>query len=141
VRNGNLLPGRLDWYDRTPLAVMNNYQQTVAPHVTTVRWSYTVPAGRKAYLETAHCSLLRAVVAAPANFAAVQQKYTPSGGSTGVYVISGINTNNVGDQFALQVGASFLGFAGDAFEGSTVDQSVGGTTIMRNFAKLTEFDA
>lgn len=42
------------FYDRNPLVKNNIWVSSVAAHASTVRWSYTVPTDRKAYVSLAH---------------------------------------------------------------------------------------
>lgn len=141
MRGGNAANPRQAWYDRNPLAVWKVYSAAIAPAGATVRWSYTVPVVRKAYLEGGQASVLRQTVAAPVDIAQAFVRYTPSGGSGGPLAQANLLNNAVGALDTQNISSSVLGFAGDLFEGVTVDASTGGTMVVRITAKFTEFDA
>jgi hypothetical protein len=112
-----------------------------APHAITQRWSYTVPVGRKAFIEAFFALVQRNTAAAPVGAAAVIMQYTPVGGAATRVLDVWVSSNGVGDT-ALQTPTNF-GFmqAGDVLTASDQDSSTGGTVTYVQTAKYTEFDA
>ena len=69
-------------YDRTPITRVNTYVAGAqAPHATTQRWTYTVPAGKKFTNGVGQASAQRNAVAAPAGPALAFHRITPNGGA------------------------------------------------------------
>lgn len=142
MRGASASNPRQQWFDRNPLAVAKSFVQTaVAPHATTVRWSYTVPAARKCQLEMVALEVLRDVAAAPVGFASVLVRYTPSGGAATTIVRIDTLNNTVGAVNVSSLGGAITGFPGDLFEGLTADGSTGGSNLYVVTGKFTEFDA
>src|SRR6266478_4432571 len=97
MRIGNSLAGRPPFYDRNPLNVGKTFSGVgLAPHGSTQRWVYTVPANRKAFIASAISQVLRNTVATtPARyFAGIQD--TPAIGSAGNPVTAAQYLNTVG---------------------------------------------
>lgn len=142
MRGGNAANPRQQWFDRNPLAVAKAYvNAATAPHATTVRWTYTVPAARKVQLEMVALEVLRDAAAAPVGFASVLVRYTPNGGANTTIVRIDTLNNTVGAVNVQSLGGAITGFAGDLFEGVTSDGSTGGSNLYVVTAKFTEFDA
>jgi len=58
---------RAEWYDRNPNMTYQYYHGTgVAPHSVVARWSYTVPTGKKAFIESLLIMIQRTAVATSA---------------------------------------------------------------------------
>lgn len=129
------------YYDRNAVPKVLSYAQgAIAPHVQTQRWTYTVPAGKKAFIEEIFAQVRRESVAAPAVRIDVQITYAPVSGSNMFIGLPIIYTNNVGDQeteFPPQLG---LLVAGDLIHGDTEDTSTGGTAAYVVAMKFIEFD-
>ena len=130
------------WYDRNPLPVSEKFfTQTLAPAGVTAQWTYTVPTGRKAMVESAFCYLDRATVATTAGYAQAFIQYLPQGVAAADMVQAAINNNAVdSSDKAINAGTAVM-VAGDQLRGQTSDASVGGTYRADVIAKLTEFDA
>ena len=130
------------WYDRNPSIQVKNYSAAgVAPHTSTLRWSYTVPSGKKAFLELADIEVVRATAATTVGMVSAGITYTPSGGSEVNVIVVEIRTNGVGDRAGKTVGQAFVMSAGDSIKAYTTDTSTGGTIDYTMSAKITEFDA
>jgi hypothetical protein len=133
---------RPEWWDRNPITNSIQYVATgVAPHGATQRASYTVPAGKKAYVDMVLLTVRRDLAAGAAALAAAYATYTPSGGTETRLFQQGDfqNTVNAGQQATItQFG--FLG-VGDAVKLYTLDASTGGTYTYLIGAKITEYDA
>lgn len=128
--------------DRNPVNKTNEVQTAaIAPHGTTTRWSYTVPVGKKAQIQTASCICVRVTVAAPVGETSAQLAYTPSGGAAVTLFEAHLDTNaalDVSVQNESQLGDML---AGDIITAQDFDTSTGGTVKFRESAKVYEFDA
>jgi len=132
---------RLEWYDRNPINRRQVYfAQSVGPHVLTQRWTYTVPAGKKAWLEAVVVRVERSTITANPGRVRAMIQFTGAGGVGQPLLEVDILTGNVGDRDELALG--FCGFlnTGDTLEGYTADFSVGGFCDFLVTAKITEFD-
>jgi hypothetical protein len=113
----------------------------IAPHTQATRFTYTVPTGKKAFVEMLQTRVQRSTAASAASRVIAWIGYQPSGGSGSLMSYSVINTNGVGDKDANIVGQSIVMNAGDTLTGYTSDGSTGGACdYMLNY-KITEFDA
>lgn len=133
---------RPDFWDRNPSMSNTNFTANgIAPHVSTVRASFTVPVKRKAWLDMLWLRMGRSNVAGTGSFYQIVATYTPSGGPAAplIYIFS---TSNVAGTFTETV-APALGFlnTGDLLALTTVDASVGGTVDYQASQKVTSFDA
>jgi len=125
------------WYDRSPsLQLKRFYGVDVAPHSATQRWTYTVPAGKKAFLEAINLKLIRKTAASTVGVA-----YASIVLNTYSVFEARVVTNNVGDKDAVSVGQALTLNPGDTLEGYTYDGSTGGTFDYQTIVKITEFDA
>ena len=134
--------GRPTFYDRNPAPKSNLYSAgAVVPHGSTTRWSYTVPAGKKAWVDALFLAVDRAAAAAPAGTIAANINYVPNGGATAVLGQALLINNTVGAMDKLSVTQfGYLG-AGDVISATTVDTSTGGSADLTAGAKYTEYDA
>ena len=130
------------YYDRNSATKGLTYAAAgVAPHATTTRWAYTVPAGKAAYVETLNMMLTRD------NAPTVQQL-----AQVIVYILSSDAVTTIALQireytlstyvfiYASQSNIALLK-AGDIIYAATNDPSTGGTHIYTADMKLTQFDA
>lgn len=132
---------RPDYFDRNPIIRWQQYVAAgIAPHGGTVRWTYTVPAGKKAYLENGFMQTRRDSVAAPAGQALASIRYTPNGGTIARFAATDVSTNAVGDKDAVVLGPLALLMVGDVVDSLTQDGSTGGVMTHIATAKITEFD-
>jgi hypothetical protein len=139
---GNILVARPVWHDRNPLTKGLIYSANlVAPHADTVRWTYTVPAGKKALIEQAQVAVLRsgAATAVAVVRAYVQATTLDVGTSILAYAAHHNIAANVQD--GQVAGGTIMLAANQVLEGKTDDPSTGGTNTFMVSAKLTEFDA
>ena len=128
---------RLEWYDRNPQPQSLYYSGIdVGPHSSISRFSYTVPTGKKFFLENANVLVLRKTAA------------TTEGQVEGYisaripYIVyAELITNNVGDRSQMNVGRSVIMQAGELLNALTFDLSTGGTLDYIINAHGIEFDA
>lgn len=130
------------YYDRAPLTQAFRYLSFgIAPHAIVDRWSYTVPANRRAIVATMQATLCRDLApgaaglaqsfiwlddVAQANTSILEQNWISAGLTAG---LGGIFVSGP----AMQ--------ATEVLAGRTVDTSTGGTFGYLLTAVLTEFDA
>lgn len=128
--------------ERTPLKITGHYNAAgIAPHGDTVRWSYTVPAGKKARVEHLFGLAFRDGLAPGVSITAAYIQITPSGGSTVILFRAIISGVAVGELHTLSEATNILMLAGDLIEGSTVDTAGGGTARYGVGMIASEFDA
>ena len=128
---------RLEWYDRNPQIQRQRYlHDGLAPHAATLRFSYTVPTGKKAYINMLLVALLRVTAA------------TTVGEAKGYFIIEGSESlmvhlwgNAVNDGRELVGGAGALLSAGEVITAYTGDASEGGTIMYFLSLLAVEFDA
>lgn len=129
-------------WDRNPQAIRQSAAiPNLAPHAATIRWSYTVPTGRKAILNHIFLMLMRA--SAPTTNGRVQGliRITPSGGSALTVLSLHLFPGNVGEVSVASSAPQTLLSAGDTVDYLTADGSTGGGVDYVGAALLTEFDA
>lgn len=129
------------YYDRNPLILGFSVHQTFAPHGATDRWSYTVPAGRKAQLEYAFVRTRRTNLATTPNDFDALLRINPAGGGTIVLVLMPVATNTVEAGMTVSVSGPITLNTGDRLFATTIDQSVDGLVTYTITAKLLEYDA
>ena len=128
---------RLEWYDRNPQECTFTYAgDDVAPHSSTVRWTYTVPTGKKLFVESAVALVTRVTAADTAS--EVVARVTARAMSL---LRAKIYTNAVGDKDHMNVGRSVIMLAGSVLQGSTADLSTAGTIDFLATLHGIEFDA
>ncbi len=138
--SGRIMP--TDIRERNPVMITAQYAaDNIAPHGLTQRWIYTVPAAKKAIVESLYTMLGRSVVGAPGAMAFARIQLTPSGVASAIISESRIYTNVVGDKWIVSLACNLLMCAGDVMSGITIDQSTGGTFSYIITMKATQFDA
>lgn len=131
---------RAEWYDRNAAPQPKTYAaNNVAPHVATQRWSYTVPSGKKAWLESLFLFVIRQTAATAAGRSGCAITVTQD-----ALMVNLLNNeftdntvNHLKDMFATNFG---ILVAGNVVTGWTFDESTGGTMGYTIAAKLTQFD-
>lgn len=142
MRVASLGVARPAYYDRNATSQTIQYVADIAPHGTTLRATYTTPAGKKAYIEAAavymRCS--SAPTAAGRNFAIVRV----TDASANLIEICRIDKNAntvVGNSYAVTSTSMPTVYAGETITIYTNDASTGGTVDYVIGAKVTQFDA
>jgi len=132
----------LQWYDRSPGNKTQIYfAGGVGPHGETQRWTYSVPAGKKAWLGPLFIEVMRATAATTVGAVVGDIRYTPQGGTTGRLLIARLFTNSVNDNDRKELPAFMLLQTGDTLTAYTADGSTGGTMNYTVQAMITEFNA
>ena len=127
---------RLEWYDRNPQSKNLNFEGSVGPHAAVDRASYTVPTGKKFFLENSLVHLDRDVVATTPGWASVR---TFARDDLAIY--ASIRSNAVGDKAAMNIARSLIMRAGEAVRINSFDLSTGGTIRYDCAFHGIEFDA
>ncbi len=129
----------IEYFERGGISGGQDYlNNLVAPHATTVRWTYTIPTGKHAYVAYATCKLMRDV--APTGLAMAESyiNFTPSaGGLSRIYTT--LQSATVGDQERADIGGIGVYGPGDKIEGKTYDGGTGGSHTYHVSIGYTEF--
>jgi len=142
VRASPTVLARPAWYDRNSVSKKGGYDGVnLSPHSAIQRFSYTIPAGKKAFLEAAVIDHLRVTAATTLDKSAAYFGVTPSGGTFGTVCRIKMLNNTVGAIYSANIGQGVLIYEGDAVVGYTVDGGTGGTCDYGMFYKISEFDA
>jgi len=134
----------IEWYDRNPEVIIRSYNaDALAPHINTLRWTYTVPPDRMAFVELLDIVLVRIAVAAPVGRVdASIWGWPPGAAPVPVTLLCGILfENTAGAHVERNVGHTMVLLEGYRVTCQTLDESTGGTICYRANMKATEFDA
>ena len=129
------------WHDRNPLVIFLYYNSIDAPAVNSTKWTYTVPKGRKCYIEYAACEMMRISVANPGGYAECNITFTPNKQIKNNILDAVLVTNNAGDSTNKDIGQTIILLAGDILTCETEDLSTGGQIFFFGCIKGTEFDS
>jgi len=133
---------RLEWYDRNPSTQLLWYGGAgIAPHGLIARATYTVPTGKKAFLEYGIVVAIRATAPTTAGRVTTQITITPSGGSAAGFLVIRWTSAVLDYHESMNVGNAGALAAGDMIQVMTADLSTGGTLDYSAGVKLTEFSA
>lgn len=140
--SGGSSRARPNYYDRNPEGVLPDFAGSASPHALTTRDTYTVPAGRKAYLEYIGLMVRRATAATtPLRFAAIITFFdTVLNKARNLDEVWSL-TNTVGSGDRDSVASSIHLTTGDIITLQTIDESTGGVVTYNLITKLTEYDA
>ena len=124
------------YYDRSAASATAYYAADVAPHLGTIRWTATVAAGKKQFVEFSRTSVYRTTAATTAGL------YESSISIAGISLTSSVATSVAsGTSQALTVTGAITLYAGDSILAQTYDASVGGTVFFIAGYRATEFAA
>lgn len=132
------------WFDRNPAMVLKAWSAgNIAPHATTIRWTYTVPSDRYAYMEFFDCFLRRQVAAVTPGEAFIEIRVTPKGESVSRLVAAYLfsESKDIKDENRVWGAQSMILLPETVLTGSSGDSCIGGTINYSTSAKFTEFDA
>lgn len=140
MRIGHLQPTRPDWYDRTPTAVPQVYEQTTgAPSVGRTNWTYTVPSGRKAWLAAVYVSY--SCVGAPTFGNIARSEIVVNVGSSDVILARAmVYTSVPGERDCVVNQSGWMMPSGTTLKGGDVSLATGGSWEICQSAIITEFD-
>ena len=128
---------RLEWYDRNPIDQTVSYVgSNVAPHSLTVRASYTVPTGKKAFIGGAAVEVSRRTVATTIGDVLA---YVSFAGETSLNIFHRDNTEGTVERGSLNINGVML--AGASLTLNTQDTSEGGAMNYWISTVIMEFDA
>lgn len=113
----------------------------VGPHGVTTRWTYTVPAGRLAMIETLNAHVLRDAASGAPAIAGGYVQYTPAAGAATRVINPTIINGALGAVLDAPAIAPFFAQPGDVFLCQTLDLSAGGTLAYVFTLIATEMDA
>lgn len=132
-----------DLYGDTRTSFIFFYSGVLGPHALAARFSYTVPAGRRARVEVA--TALTEIVTAYAAALLTLWTYIAvfPGGGAGTAVVYGLlyARNAVADAHGTALAASIELQPGDVMQALTEDLRAGGTALHLATAKITEANA
>ncbi len=133
--------GRLQAWDRAPSTVRLNYEGVgIAPHASVNRWSYTVPAARKAHIQGIQLLIVRVTAAAPVGRINAWMRTPDGAGASGTFYAI-LWKNAVGDEASFVLGSGVVILAGEQIQAATVDGSTGGTVDYELSAQIMLFDS
>jgi len=130
------------YYDRNSATKGRTYGASgIAPHSTTVRWTYTVPAGKAAYVESLNAMVFRDGTATVANIAQMLIYIQTTDTATTIQLqVREYKSTLYIPNITSQSNIAFIK-AGDVVYAASADPSTGGTYTYTADMKLTEFDA
>lgn len=142
MRLGSLASARPAAFDRNPVQTIKQYAAfSVAPHVYTTRWTYTVPAGKRAVMTSAHMWSQLYIAATVVGQRQGDISIAPLGVSQ-TAVINYYDTDNTANrQIQTYLSQGPLLNATDVITAQTRDSSTGGAVNLSMSATFTEFDA
>jgi hypothetical protein len=124
------------WYQPNFLVSSQSYSAAaVAPHVATIRWTYTCPANRIAMVQSARCHVLRD--GATANPGIARATVNVTNAICDARIIDG----TVNAYRSEIIGVSAMTTAGGTITGVTSDASTLGTCNLLCNANIIEFNA
>lgn len=128
-------------WSKNPLPVAFTFSSgNVAPHASTVRWSYTVPAGRRCQVNYIGVGCWRRTTPTTPDIVYSFVQLNPGG--AGFFIIAIARLTAITDNDDAFISApQFIMNAGDLIRGQTLDGSVGGTCDYLCAFVGTEFDA
>jgi hypothetical protein len=141
MRVSSYAVSRPAYYDRNASSVSAETVVTAGPHGGTVRFTYTVAAGKKLFLENGRVSIQRQTAAAVAG-AYNNGTYIKTGGNNPQYALVESKDNAVQPAATVSIvtGQATI-YASEVLECQTSDVSTGGTVYFISSYKATLFDA
>ena len=131
---------RPSYYDRNAAGDTKRYNAIVGPHAQTTRWTFTVPAGKKAYIEVLSLRISQWTAVTTPGFADCGIELNTSGSPTSLLyqkLLTAIATL----PFSLQtIPLQVSMYPADSVACFTSDTSVGGTVAYLPDARFTTFD-
>lgn len=132
---------RGQYYDRNRTSVSMTYNvAAVAPAGFTTRWTYTVPSGRRAFIESIFA--LQYVAAASAPVGKVTAEILATSNTVQAILVSTLDgVGTLGTSKSANAGNSGVLIAADNLASQTADVGTGGSKDYKLSTVVTEFDA
>lgn len=142
MRLAHLQSSRPPWYDRNSVTyAFSGTALNAAPHGTTSRATYTVPANRKAMLEFTTNYIQRVTAAAPNGTIGAFVNLLPATGG-GIFAMQNFLISNTVLQIVTENSEQqAVMIEGDYLSITDYDDSTGGTATIATSVKITEYDA
>lgn len=141
MRVSSLGVARPAYYDRNAVGTRQRYVGTVGPHGGTSRWSATIAAGKKAFVEQMAIRIVAVTTATTAGYAlAYMDLYDATNSTTGAWAQITTSTTALPYTFFASPTIPTL-YAGETITVTSSDSSTGGTVFYVLDAKYTTFDA
>jgi len=129
-------------FDRNPVQTVKSLTVfSDSPAGTTVRWTYTVPAGKRALLTSGTINIQRYTVATSVGQLEYYLAISPLGSGRTGFMGFLDNDNTVNRVLRATIGQGPLLNTADVVEALSRDSSTGGTNNVWMSATFTEFDA
>lgn len=143
MRVSSFAVARPAWYDRQADSAIGGYEAVaIAPHSNTGRFSLTVAAGKKCYVESSYCGVERTTVATTVGIAyAIAQIYSTASAAQNTLNQAYLYTITNGAENRSVVALQAAVNAGDQLLIYTADSSTGGQLTYRGVYKYTTYSA
>ena len=137
----NAASARADFYDRNAEGMQLGWSAAAtAPHGLTVRDTYTVPASRKAIINSLELLIVRDLVGGINGYTQAWFSYTPFGGVAAFIAQLGDYNQVIGSKSLLATSPTFVMYPGDILTVNSADSCGGGTNMYALYGLITEFD-
>jgi hypothetical protein len=132
---------RTAYYDRNTKLVAASSLALFTPHLLSVQWTYTCPAGRKMQIASSYVNLTRNTAPGVSGLASAVILYTPAGGGTPTNLaVAQLLNGNVGANNGMTLPGGQIMNPGDAISGQTIDNSTTGDIWYATGVNGTEYD-
>ena len=129
-------------FDRNPVQTVKSYASfSLAPAALTSRWSYTVPAGKRAVMTSGNIFVQRNTVATSVGQNQYEIYVAPVGVGATAFMQFYDSDNTLNRSLTLVISQGPLLNATDVVAAQTRDTSTGGSNNVSISATFTEFDA
>lgn len=132
------------YYDRNPINTVREFNaRAVLPHAETERWTYTVPADKKAFLENGVADTILASAASSGGLRLCAITMDTDQNAALIVVTGEIlpEQNTIADRDKNVFTGAMMAVAGEIIAGISVDVATDGTVNYRCVSKITEYDA
>jgi len=128
MRVSQVAPARSVYYDRNPNNALTSFAlYNAAPHTPTLRFTYTVPVGKKLHFDRVYAYVARSGAASTPGQQRMYMSIQPVGGIEIIVVDIQSYSALVNDKHEKEVLGLGILLAGDTLRFYTSDNSVGGT--------------
>lgn len=133
---------RLAWYDRNSTTIAkSSVLNSIGPHSTTTRWTYTVPSGKHFILEELAYTYAVTTAATTPKLGQIDFGLTPSGGSRQSLMFNYNYPASVNATGEKELIGQILLQSGDVLDVQTADNSTGGELDYNLRGVGVEYDA